>query len=183
VHRSPRHPVESSEAATLVAAMLVRVPEIASVRYLPRTGVVAVSYALAEKLDAAAIKALASALNLHVRAYFDLIDEGPPKTIRVKAETGDAMTFVHVERDAATFSKDELLLQIAILADRFGATLVRDTPADVHDAELADRDEAIEAALLSIRDPALHKSVVGYREEHRVLVYFVHTTRKVAARS
>jgi hypothetical protein len=182
VHRSPRHPVESSEAATLVAAMLARVPEIASVRYLPRTGVLDVAFAVAERLDPAAVKRLSVDLTLHLRAYFDLIDEGPPKRIRVKAETGDAMTFVHVERDAATFSKDELLLQIAILADRFGAALVRDEPQDVPETELAERDEAIEAALLSIRDPALHKSVVGYREEHRVLVYFVHTPRRVAAR-
>ncbi len=162
--------------------MLARVPELASVRYVPRTGRLLASYAVAERLDAAAVKQLAAELKLHLRAYFDLIDEGQPKTIRVTAETGETMTFVHVERDAASFSKEELSLQIAILTARFGEALVRDTPADIVETDAAERDEAVEAALLSIRDPALHKSVVGYREEHRVLVYFVHTPRKVAAR-
>ena len=96
------------------------------------------------------------------------------------------MTFVHVTRDLATFSPDELALQAAIFSERFGDALLTNPQADEDAGDEAGTDEeSVELALDALRDPAQRQRLVGVREEKRVIVYFVHPSKrtKVRARS
>ncbi len=85
-------------------------------------------------------------------------------------------------RDLETFSKEELELQVGFFSDRCGEALVRNPLPDDHlEADPAAEDEAALYAIEALRDPAQSKSLVGFREEKRVLVYFLKSQKKAKA--
>ena len=65
--------VENADTVSLVCALLVRFPELASIRSMPAEGSVRLTFALRTKLDKAAQASLADAIGDHVQA-FQLLD-------------------------------------------------------------------------------------------------------------
>jgi hypothetical protein len=178
-----RHPVESADTVSLVCALLVRFPELASIRSMPADRTVRLTFAIESRLDKRAQHALADAVEDHVSGFL-LLAKDEPQTVRVECEGDRATTFVHVTRDLESFSKEELELIVAVFAQRFGSALVRNPMPDDHlDADPAAQDEAALYAIEALRDPAQSKSLVGFREEARVLVYFLKSQRKAKASS
>jgi hypothetical protein len=179
----PRNAFESADTVNRVVALLVRFPELHSIRSNPADATLTLTYAVAMRLNAAAGRAFADHVNEHVRAYHDLAGE-PLERIAIDCERDTDVTFVHVTRDLATFSPEELALQAAVFGERFGAALVKNPQVDdVDDDEAATDDESVELALDALRDPAQRQRLVGVREEKRVLVYFVHPGKRVKVRA
>lgn len=178
---STRAHVENADTVSLVCALLVRFPELASIRSGPTERTLRLTFALRQRLDRAAQAALAESIEDHVRSFLALAKE-QPETLRVECESDRAMTFVHVTRDLETFSKEELELQVAFFGDRCGDALVRNPhPDDYLEGDPAAQDEAALYAVEVLRDPAQSKSLVGFREEKRVLVYFLKSQKKAKA--
>ncbi len=181
--QTPRSAFESNDTVNRVVSLLVRFPEIHSIRSSPTDESLTLSYAVGERLDPAAIRAFGDFLGEHVNAILALRGEAPAK-MTITGERDANLTFLHVSRDFATFTRAELELQIALFGDRFGSALLKNPASDdVLDDEPADRDELVEAALDAMRDPAQRKRLVGFREEKRVLVYFVHSGKTAKARA
>ncbi len=182
---TPHSAFESTDTVNRVVALLVRFPEIHSIRSNPADDTLTLSFAVGRRLDRDSVRTFADAISDHVRAILELRGD-EPVTLNVAAERDASVTFINVTRDFASFSREELELQIGIFEDRFGALLVKnpasDEPMD-DDAAAADA-ELVESALEALRDPAQRKRLVGFREEKRVLVYFVHSSKtKARARS
>jgi hypothetical protein len=96
------------------------------------------------------------------------------------------VTFVHVLRDARSTTREELVLLTSLLSERFGEKLLKNPPPDEFGEEdPGAQDEFVEYALEALRDPSQQKSLVGFREEKRVLVYFLSSrkSKKAKARS
>lgn len=181
--QSPHSAFESADTVNRVVALLVRFPEIHSIRSNPVDESVTLSYAVGARLDRDAVRAFGDALTDHVRAFLELRGEVPDK-VAVTAERDAAITFIHIARDSATFTREELELQLALFGDRFGASLLKNpAPDEPLDDDPAAREELVEAALDALRDPAQRKRLVGFREEKRVLVYFVHSGKSAKARA
>ncbi len=179
---SARLPVENADTVSLVCALLVRFPEIASIRSMPGERAVRLTFAVAHRLDKKAHAAIVESIEDHVHGFL-LLARDEPIDLHVDCESDRVLSFVHVTRDLETFSKDELVLLVSLLAERFGATLVR-TPTDASSADdLADQDEVAEYAIEALRDPAQSKTLVGFREDARVLVYFLKSRKKAKASS
>ncbi|MBV9440600.1 MAG: hypothetical protein JOZ24_11460 [Candidatus Eremiobacteraeota bacterium] len=180
----PRPPAfESADTVNRVVALLTRFPEIHSVRSNPSDATLTLSFALRRPLDRAQSRALAERVAEHVRAFLELRGEEPGR-IALACDRDANVTFVHVTRDAATFAREELELLVALFADAFGDALVRDAAgAPLDDDDPAARDELVEVALEALRDPAGRQRLVGFREEQRVLVYFVHARNRTKARA
>ncbi|MDQ6825930.1 MAG: hypothetical protein M3Z14_01855 [Candidatus Eremiobacteraeota bacterium] len=178
---SSRSPVESPDTVSLIIALLVRFPEIASVRSFPADGTVRFSFVTATKLDRAAQSAVAEVIDEHVGGFLHLGEE-QPRDVKVECETDKGVTFIHVTRDLASFTKDELLMLVGLLAQRFGDTLVRNPAAEENpDEDPLAQDELVDYAIDSMRDPQQQKNLVGFREEKRVLVYFLKSGKKAKA--
>jgi hypothetical protein len=181
----PRHAFESADTVNRVVALLVRFPELHSLRSNPADATLTLTYAVERRLDRAAVRALADTIGEHVRAFHALGGE-PAERIAVTAERDVDVTFVNVTRDLATFSPEELGLQSAVFVERFGdALLTNPHSEEALDDEARDGEESVELALDALRNPAQNHWLVGVREETRVLVYFVHPRKraKVRARS
>ena len=107
-----------------------------------------------------------------------------PAKIALACDRDTAVTFVNVTRDAASFAREELELLVALFADAYGDRLVRDGASALPvDDDPAARDEMVEVALDALRDPTQRQRLVGFREEQRVLVYFVHARKRTKARA
>lgn len=181
--QTPHSAFESADTVNRVVALLVRFPEIHSIRSNPADESVTLSYAVGSRLDRNAVNAFAEMVGDHVRAFLELRGE-EAATLSVTAERDASVTFVHVARDFATFTREELELQIALFGERFGLSLLKNpAPEEPLDDDAASRDELVEAALDALRDPAQRKRLVGFREEKRVLVYFVHSGKGAKARA
>jgi hypothetical protein len=178
---STRASTESPDTVNVIVALLVRFPEISSIVSRPADGTVKLSFVVASRLDRRAQHDLAASITEHVGTYLELTGD-EPAALEVECEVDGATTFIHVTRDAGSFTRDELLLQIALLAERFGDTLLKNpAPDEPIDEDPAARDELIDCAIDVMRDPSRQKSLVGYREEKRVLVYFLKSGKKAKA--
>jgi hypothetical protein len=183
MHTARPSAFESADTVNRVVALLVRFPELHSVRSNPADATLTLSFAVRERLDRVKQRALAEHVYDHVRAFLDLRGEVSGK-IALACDRDTAVTFVNVTRDASSFAREELELLVALFADAYGDRLVRDgagaTPAD---DDPAARDELVEVALDALRDPTQRRRLVGFREEQRVLVYFVHARKRTKARA
>jgi hypothetical protein len=175
-----RLPVENADTVSLVCALLARFPEVASIRSMPAEGTLRLTFAVRRRLDRKAQAAATESVEDHVHAFV-LLDGGAPETLRVEAECERGTTFIHVTRDLDSFSKEELEMLCALFAARFDDRLVRSARADeaFDDDELA-QDEAAVYAIEALRDPTQSKNLVGFREEKRVLVYFLKSKKAKA---
>lgn len=180
----PRHAFESADTVNRVVALLVRFPELHSLRSNPADATLTLTYAVNRRLESAAVRALADVIGEHVRSFHSLSGE-PTERIVVAAERDATVTFVNVTRDLATFSPEELALQTAVFVERFGEALLTNPQSEEAIDDEPDGEESVELALDALRNPAHRQRLVGVREEKRVLVYFVHPRKraKVRARS
>jgi hypothetical protein len=179
---TPRTAFESNDTINRVVSLLVRFPEIHSIRSNPADATLTLTYAVARRLDRDAVRGFSDAVTDHVRAFLELCGESPAK-VAVSAERDANVTFVSVTRDFESFSREELELHIALFGDRFGTALVKNPAPDEPFEDDVDRDELVEAALDGLRDPGARQRLVGFREEKRVLVYFVHSGKRAKARA
>jgi hypothetical protein len=175
---------ENADAVGLIIALLVRFPQIATLTSHPGERTLTLSFAVERRLDRATQRDLREAILEHVRAYAGLAAE-PFDTVEVACEADERMTFVRVTRDARSVSREELQLVTALFAERFGSALVQSAVAEDEalDDDVAAQDELVEYALEALRDPSQQKSLVGFREEKRVLVYFTTARKKAKARA
>ena len=181
--QSPRLPAfESDDTVNRVVALLDRFPELHSVRSNPSDATLTLSFAVRERLDRTKARVLSERVAEHVRAFLDLRGEEPAK-IALTCDRDTAVSFVHVTRDASSFAREELELLVALFAEQFGDRLVRDGDAAQSDDDPIARDERVEVALDALRDPSQRQRLVGFREEQRVLVYFVHARKRAKARA
>lgn len=178
-----RLPLENADTVSLVCALLVRFPELASIRSMPAEGSVRLTFAVRARLDRAEQAALGETIADHVDGLL-MLSKDEARTVRVECEGDRSTTFVNVTRDSETFSKEELELIVALFNERYREALVRNpAPPDHVDADPAAQDEAALYAIEALRDPSQSKSLVGFREEARVLVYFLKSQRKAKASS
>lgn len=147
---------------------------------MPADGNVRFTFVVSQKLDRAAQRAVIEAIDDHVEGFLHL-SEDAPGTVAVECESDKAMTFVHVTRDLETFSKDELIMLVNVFADRFRDALVRNPVEEQYEEDPVAQEELVDYALDTMRDPKQSKSLVGFREEKRVLVYFLKSQKKAKA--
>ena len=90
---------ESADTVNRVVALLVRFPELHSVRSNPADATLTLSFAVRERLDRVKQRALADSVSEHLRAFLDLRGDVPAK-IALACDRDTAVTFVNVTRDA-----------------------------------------------------------------------------------
>lgn len=179
----PRNAFESTDTVNRVVALLVRFPELHSIRSNPADATLTLTYAVERRLEMPAVRALEDFVGEHVRSFHALGGE-PIEHLAVACERDVNVTFVHVTRDLATFSPEELALQTSLFVARFGdALLTNPHSEEAYEDEAGTGEESVELALDALRDPGQRQRLVGVREEKRVIVYFVHPGKRVKARA
>lgn len=171
----------NSDAVGHVTALLVRFPEIATIASQSASGSIVLSFVVSGRLDRAAREATRETVGDHVRTLLAAAGE-EPRSLAVICESHDGLTFIRITRDAVTLTREELDMLTALFVDRFGQALVKSpTHDDPGEEDRAADDERVDYALDALRDSAQQKSLVGFHEEKRVVVYFLKRKKAKAA--
>ena len=177
---SVRPSTENSDDVGLIVALLGRFPEIARFTAHPVDGTLELSFLVRRRLDRADEASLRESLGEHIRTLHGLHGAAPVR-LDVFVQRDEHLSVAQVVRDAATVTREELVLLTALLRDRFGDRLVTSPVASTpEDEDRAAQDELVDFALEALRDPEQQKSLVGYREERGVLVYYMRARRRKA---
>ena len=180
---SIRAMTESTDPVGLIVTLLVRFPEIATILSHPAQGTLELSFVLAAPIETQAKREVRELIVEHVRSLLSVGGEAP-EFLDVTWEPSERVTFLRVLRDARTVTREELVLLTSLLADHFGPTLMKSPPADESfDEDPTAQDEWVEYALDMLRDPSQQKSLVGFREEKRVFVYFLSSRKGKKAKA
>jgi len=171
----------SSDAVGHVTALLTRFPEIATIASHPATDSIVLSFVVGRRLERPLRESIREAVADHVRTL--LAGSGDePQSLEVTCELDGGLTFFRIVRDALTMTREELAMLTSLFAERFGKALVKSpVDDDLLDEDRAADDARVEYALDALRDSAQQKSLVGFHEEKRVVVYFLKRRKKAKA--
>lgn len=167
-----RVPDGSNDSVNLLVSLLVRHPELSRVVIKPRFASIALFFVIRSALSKIEQRRFTRSILDHLRAFHQL--DGSPRTkIAVRLLVADGLTFVEIERDAKTLARDEISLIVSLVAQSFGDGLFVNPPADdAADDDFGPDEDSVNSALDAVRRGKQRKSLVGFREERRVLVYF-----------
>ncbi|MCY0881820.1 MAG: hypothetical protein OWS74_07475 [Firmicutes bacterium] len=153
---------------TLIS-VVVRYPEISSVRYDPDNQMLGVSFVLKRTLDRLTWRAFRSYLTEVLKTY-RAVTKQPLKRVRLSRLELEQATALTLERDVATIAVEEIGMAIEVLHERFGSDLAVDSH-DIVEEELFLQEESLQANLESLGN-GVHGPVVAMREEGRVVIVF-----------
>ena len=174
--------VENADTVSLVCALLVRFPELASIRSMPADRTVRLTFALRQRLDRSLQTSVTEAIEDHIRSFLSLFREEPETLpVRVGRRPLDDLRAHHARSRKLHEGR----------AGAAGSVLRRALPRRAGTKSAARRSHRCGTGgagrsgactrSRALRDPAQSKSLVGFREEKRVLVYFLKAQKKAKA--
>ena len=93
------------------------------------------------------------------------------RVVNLEMESTPKVSFLHLVRDVATLTRDELSLVADILYDAFPQTLLLDERDPLDPNFEVEQENLLDHMLGTMRQQRLHEKLLGIREGDRVVVY------------
>ncbi|HVA36896.1 MAG TPA: hypothetical protein VNJ51_04720 [Candidatus Dormibacteraeota bacterium] len=176
-----RMPTETNDAVNLIVSLLVRFPEITSVRSNQTDQTLRLTFAFSTAFTRAQARRLIDGVLEHLGAYHE-VSGGAPVVLGADCDVDQGASFLHVDRDLKSISKEEIAMLVDLLREGFGEHIVANpVPEESSEEDVSAQDEMVNVAIDSVREGGAQKSLVGFREERRVLIYFTKAAKKKKA--
>lgn len=159
-----------SDSVNLLISILVRYPEIGTIRFDPKSNLLKLTFMFAGMLSAEEIAEMKQLLTDSITAYHVLEKISVEKS-EVKFSSYDNVTLLDFFRDVHTLSRNEIALVIALLRERCKERLFIDGNDSVMEEDLVIQEEVIESMLENMKSQRSEHSLIGIREDGRVLVF------------
>jgi hypothetical protein len=159
-----------SRSVGLLISMLVRYPELGTVRLDPACQTLKFTFLVTRLLEEEDFTSLKDHIRSALDAYTYLMDK-PIETADVARESYDDLTVLTVTRDVQSLSQEEISLLIEILRSRFKRHLVADFNESLLEEDLLMQEQIIGEMLEDLRDTVQEKNLIAFREGGRVLVF------------
>lgn len=156
--------------ATLLVSILIRYPEISSVRFTGPHGRITFSFMLNQPQSNSRLARFRRLARSHFQAYAE-ITRRRAGYFRVRTTTYESCTVVQMIRDVATFSREELSLVVGVLRSFFQHDLLVEVGEPLGEDEQALQEDVIDGALQELNPAGLGRELVGFREAGRVMVF------------
>jgi hypothetical protein len=161
---------ELSNSAQFLVSLLVCFPEVATVKFRPRSRSLTLSFTITRRLTAEEVSSLTQHLQEALGVYWDLFQsEDPIEVCRFSHEVWDELTQLHVERDVDSLTPGELGVLVGVLREGFLEELMVDSPF-LDEDERVFQQEMMEEILAEVRLERSGREVFGFREEGRVII-------------
>lgn len=162
---------EISNSVGLLISILVRYPEIGSIKSVTKDKVLKFNFILTEQLTEKEFTSFKEHL-LNSLEVYNLLEGKKTLITEIKKIDYEKITILEVERDVDTLNQEEISLIIGLMRDKFGSFLVSDNSADCAlEEELEMQEELIEHMLEDAKASFQEKNLIGFREEGKVLVF------------
>lgn len=168
VNRRREDPV--SRRVSLLISVLVRYPEIGTVKYEPRQQTIRMSLLVTGELSEAEWRETEDKLFDTLEVYH-MLEHREPAVVQVDAENLGAVTSIAITRDAVTFTPEEIYTIVEFFRERFSGRLVMEAIDMGGDEEWTAQDEAIETMLADLEQSRSNRNLIAIREDGRVMVF------------
>lgn len=159
-----------SNSMSLIAFLLVRYPEIGSVRFDPEQKTLQFSFMLIKALSGDEFDTFKEKLLASLSSIAQLQDRGLGRT-EVSYTEYEGLTFLEIIRDIESLNQEEIALIIGVVQQFFEGYLLLDQEETVQEEDIILQEEMIEHMLEDLKDSRQEKRLIGFREEGRVLVF------------
>lgn len=159
-----------SNSMSLIAFLLVRYPEIGSVRFDPEQKTLLFSFVLVKSLSKEEVDSFKENLLLSLSNITNL--QGRESgTTDINLVEYEGLTFLEITRNIDALTQEEIALIIGVIREFFGDYLLLDQEDALQEEDIILQEEMIEHMLEDLKDSRQEKKLIGFREEGRVLVF------------
>jgi hypothetical protein len=159
-----------SNSMSLIAFLLVRYPEIGSVRFDPVQKTLLFSFVLVKALTNEEFEPFKDKLLLSLN-NMALLQERECGTVEISYAEYDGLTFLEIVRNIESLTQEEIALITGVIHEFFEEHLVLDQEETLQEEDTILQEEMIEHMLEDLKDSRQEKRLIGFREEGRVLVF------------
>jgi hypothetical protein len=159
-----------SHQASLLVSLLVRYPEIGSVKVHAGEGRLSFHIMLSRACTPEEIAAFRHLAIAHLEAYKQ-VSAREIGYIGVRGTAHANFTQIELTRDIATVSREELSLLVGLIRAHFGQNLIVESDEPLRDDERVYQEEIIDDMLEDVRAAGVHRELVGFREAGKVMVF------------
>ncbi|HHT48418.1 MAG TPA: hypothetical protein GXZ98_03905 [Firmicutes bacterium] len=157
-------------AMSLIVSLLIRYPEIATLKLNPANSSLTISLIFRYKFSTEEKKGFREELKMSLETLAAL-DRVQPQRIEVNFRRQNDLSFVEIIRDLATFSPEELSLLIKLINHRYPQELIKEADSETGEEDLLFQDEMIAHMLEELKELPPEKELIGIREEGRVMIF------------
>ncbi|MEN6411173.1 MAG: hypothetical protein ABFC84_00225 [Veillonellales bacterium] len=159
-----------SDSVNLLISILVRYPEIGTIRFEPKSNLLKLTFMFAGILSAKKIAGIKQLIIDSITAYH-ILGKISAQKCEVKFSSYEHVTVLDFFRDVHTLSKNEIALVITLLREKCKERLVVDCNDSMLEEDLVIQEEVIESMLENMKSQREAHSLIGIREDGRVLVF------------
>ena len=168
VHR--RRDDQVSRSVGLLISVLVRYPEIGTVKYEPRQQTIRMSLLITGELTEADWTRTEATLFETLEVYH-MLEQREPSVVRVDAENLGNLTAISLTRDVTTLTPEEIYTIVEFFRERFTGRLVTEPVEMGSEEDWMAQDEAIESMLATVEQNRSKGNLIAIREEGRLMVF------------
>ncbi len=159
-----------TNSVSLVTSILVRYPEVSTIKYNPDEKVIKFNFLLNQHIGSNELSALKKLLQDSIELY-NLLEDRSPTNITVSIKEIEQFTMVEIVRDMGTLVQGEIALIVHCLQQAVKTVVAFEHSERYGDEDLQFQEELIENMLYSVKVSQDDKHLFAFREEGRVLVY------------
>lgn len=159
-----------SESIGLLISLLVRYPEVGSIKYEPKTRALKFTFRIKEALSLEKVALLKEKITACLGA-FDALTKRGRRMRGLDISVYNNFTFVEIKRDVASLAEEEISLLIGLLRQEFGQSLLTEQSDPLLEEELLAEEDIIGHMLENVKETTLEKRLIAFREEGKVLVF------------
>lgn len=161
---------DSTVPAGLFVSLLLRYPDMGTVKYRPDNRCIVMSFMLYPSPEAHVFDAFSKRLRQSLEVYSDLSGRAIHILNVTRVEHAEC-TVIEATRDVDTLTQEELALIVALIRETFGDRLISERVDPVSEEDLQVHDEIIGHMLDDVRQVSSLDNLVGFREGGRVLLF------------
>lgn len=162
---------EISNSVGLLISILVRYPEVGSIKFNPKSKVLRLNFILNQYLSDLDFENFQNHLTNSLEVY-NILEGKKTLITELKKIDYEKITLLEIDRDVETLNQEEISLIIDLMREKFDSLLVADSNYEaVLDEELEMQEELIEHMLEDTKTSFQEKNLIGFREEGKVLVF------------
>lgn len=165
-----REDIDISDSVNLLISILVRYPEIATIRFDSNKKMMKLTFMVSEPMAESVFTQLRQTILESIDVY-QMLQGTADSATDIKMAVYDGVTVITLYRDINTFSKGEIAMTITLLRDHCREKLIIDRNDAVPEEELVMQEQMIDSMLEQVKGVQSVTSFVGIREDGRVLVF------------
>ena len=162
-----------SDSVSLLISIMVRFPQIGTVKIDSKKQVLWLNFMLAQSVTAEEIENFQQQMINSLRAYHHITRQSPTVCRLETKQPYERFCLMSIGRDLSSLTKDELSLIITLLSEHFRDRILLDESEFI--AEVIDEfgipDDFIDSILESVKYQPTPKNLTALRENGRVLVF------------